>query len=102
MKKGYIVCLCFGREKCELQTMETAERNNTKDWEVVPVSAPYSREPAYRGIIYLPEEIGDLYNMTAAQVWAAWKAQKLTAGELADWQQRHGCYFDERGGITRA
>ena len=38
-----------------------------------------------------------LYSLTAAQVWAAWKAQELTAGELADWQQRNRIYFDERG-----
>lgn len=36
-------------------------------------------------------------NMTAAQVWAAWKAQELTAGDLADWQQRHKIYFDQEG-----
>lgn len=38
-------------------------------------------------------------NMTAAQIWAAWKAQELTVGQVADWQQRHGIYFDERGNV---
>jgi hypothetical protein len=40
-----------------------------------------------------------LYSLTAAQVWAAWKNQKITAGELADWQQRHGIYFDQEGNV---
>lgn len=35
-----------------------------------------------------------LFDMTAAQVWAAWKAQELTAGDLADWQQRKKIYFE--------
>ena len=38
-----------------------------------------------------------IFDMSAAQIWAAWKAQELTAGELADWQQRHGIYFDAEG-----
>jgi len=38
-----------------------------------------------------------LYSLTAAQVWAAWKGQKITAGELADWQQRNKIYFDQEG-----
>lgn len=40
-----------------------------------------------------------IYDMTAAQIWAAWKAQELTAGELADWQQRNRIYFDQEGNI---
>jgi hypothetical protein len=32
------------------------------------------------------------------QVWAAWKNQEITAGELADWQQRNNYYFNETGG----
>jgi hypothetical protein len=38
-----------------------------------------------------------IYDMTAAQVWAAWKAQELTVGELADWQQRNRIYFNQEG-----
>jgi hypothetical protein len=33
--------------------------------------------------------------MTAAQVWAAWKNQKLTVGQVETWQQRHKHYFME-------
>jgi hypothetical protein len=36
---------------------------------------------------------------TAAQIWAAWKNNRLTVGEVADWQQRHGIYFDQEGNI---
>lgn len=36
---------------------------------------------------------------TAAQAWDAWKTGRLTAGQLATWQQRHGVYFDKNGGI---
>ena len=39
----------------------------------------------------------NLFDMTAAQIWAAWKAQEITAGELADWQQRNKIYFDQEG-----
>lgn len=38
-----------------------------------------------------------LHDMTAAQVWAAWKAQLLTVGELAAWQSHHEIYFDSLG-----
>ena len=41
----------------------------------------------------------EIHNMTAAQIWAAWKAQEITVGELADWQQRHGIYFDQEGNV---
>lgn len=34
---------------------------------------------------------------TAAQAWDAWKAGRLTAGQLATWQQRRGIYFDPAG-----
>lgn len=34
---------------------------------------------------------------TAAQIWAAWKDNRLTMGEVADWQQRTGIYFDQEG-----
>lgn len=40
-----------------------------------------------------------LYSLTAAQIWAAWKDQKITAGELADWQQRNKIYFDQEGNV---
>jgi hypothetical protein len=37
------------------------------------------------------------HRTTAAQIWAAWKAQHLTVGQVAEWQQRHGIYFDQEG-----
>lgn len=39
----------------------------------------------------------EIDRMTAAQVWAAWKAQRLTVGQMATWQQRHGVTFDPEG-----
>lgn len=34
---------------------------------------------------------------TAAQAWAAWTAGRLTVGQLATWQQRHGVTFGPDG-----
>lgn len=51
MRKEYIVCLCFGREKCETITSEIAKRNNAIDYIVEPVIAPMCFEFAYRGKI---------------------------------------------------
>lgn len=51
MLKEYIVCLCFGKEKCEAITSEIAKRNNAVDYIVEPVIAPYSMQLAYRGKI---------------------------------------------------
>ena len=41
----------------------------------------------------------NIYDMTAAQVWAAWKAQELTAGQLEKWQIYHDIFIttDEHG-----
>ena len=39
----------------------------------------------------------NIYDMSAAQIWAAWKAQELTVDQVVTWQQRHGIYFDEKG-----
>lgn len=36
-----------------------------------------------------------VHNLTADQAWKAWKAQVLTVGQLATWQQRHNHYFKE-------
>ena len=49
--KEYTVCLCFGRDKCEAITEETAIRNKADSYRVVPVAAPFHIEPAYKGII---------------------------------------------------
>lgn len=40
--------------------------------------------------------------MSAAQIWAAWRAGTVTVYHVATWQQRHGMYFDPNGGIHRA
>lgn len=45
------------------------------------------------------EEEPNLYDMTPEQAWAAWKAQKLTVGQMTDWQQNAGIYFNEKGEI---
>ena len=34
---------------------------------------------------------------TAPEAWEAWKAGRLTVGQLATWQERHGVYFDSYG-----
>lgn len=39
----------------------------------------------------------EIDRMTAAQVWAAWKAQRLTVGQMATWQERHNVTFDPEG-----
>lgn len=38
-----------------------------------------------------------IHAMTAAQIWAAWKAQEITVHQLATWQQRHDTYFSPEG-----
>jgi hypothetical protein len=40
----------------------------------------------------------ELYNMTPAEVWHAWKNQRLTVGQVVAWQQRHNYYFSPTGG----
>lgn len=39
-----------------------------------------------------------IHDMTPAQVWAAWRGQEITAGQLATWQERHNYYFNQTGG----
>ena len=39
----------------------------------------------------------NLYDMTPAQAWDAWKGQRLTFGEMANWQTIHNYYFNEKG-----
>ena len=45
---------------------------------------------------YSPE----IHDMDAATAWAAWKGQRLTAGQLATWQQRHGLQFTPAGEVV--
>ena len=41
----------------------------------------------------------ELDNMTAAEVWHAWKKQLLTMDQVVTWQTRHKIYFDSEGNI---
>ena len=38
-----------------------------------------------------------IHGMTPDQVWQAWKNQKLTFGQVYQWQIRHNYYFDSNG-----
>ena len=50
--REFTVCLCFGRDKCERETREIAERNSADNYKIIPVDAPFhSWEPAYKGVI---------------------------------------------------
>ena len=40
-----------------------------------------------------------IFDMTAAQIWAAWKSNRLTVGQVVSWQQHTGQYFDEQGNV---
>jgi hypothetical protein len=44
----------------------------------------------------------EIHAYTAAQAWQAWKAGRLTVGQLAEWQQQHGIYFTPAGSIQEA
>lgn len=35
--------------------------------------------------------------LTAPEAWEAWKAGRLTAGQLVTWQERHGVTFSSSG-----
>lgn len=39
----------------------------------------------------------EIHDMTPAQIWAAWKNQEITAGQLANWQTKHNYYFNQDG-----
>lgn len=39
---------------------------------------------------------------TAAQAWQAWKAGRLTMGQLVTWQDRHHTFFDPAGNVREA
>ena len=45
---------------------------------------------------YSPE----IHSLSAQEAWNAWKGQRLTVGQLATWQERHGCTFDQEGGVA--
>ena len=39
-----------------------------------------------------------IHDLTPAQIWAAWKAQEITADQLSTWQQQNNYYFNDHGG----
>lgn len=39
----------------------------------------------------------EINGYTAPEAWEAWKAGRLTVGQLATWQERHNVYFDQDG-----
>ena len=41
-----------------------------------------------------------LYEMTPAQVWAAWKNQELTVNDVLTYQARAGIHFNPDGTYT--
>lgn len=42
----------------------------------------------------------EIHAMTPAQVWAAWKNQELTLGEMLAYQAHAGIYFNPDGTFT--
>lgn len=58
--------------------------------DATPEQADYINRTAYTA---------EINGYTAAQAWDAWKNNRLTAGQLATWQQRRGVYFDAAGQI---
>ena len=41
----------------------------------------------------------NIYEMDAAQIWAAWKNNLLTVGQVVAWQTFTGLYFNHKGEI---
>ena len=41
-----------------------------------------------------------IHEMTAREIWAAWKNQQLNMGQVATWQQRHNTFFNSKGEIV--
>lgn len=44
----------------------------------------------------------EIDSYTAAQAWKAWKAGRLTVGQLITWQERHNVIFDPAGNVKEA
>lgn len=40
---------------------------------------------------------GEYDQMTAAQIWGAWKNQLITVFQFSEWQTRHNFNFNEMG-----
>lgn len=56
--------------------------------DATPAQVDYIEKTWYRAEI-------DAY--TAEEAWKAWKAGRLTVGQLATWQERHGVQFGPDG-----
>lgn len=39
----------------------------------------------------------EIHAYSAQEAWEAWKAGRLTVGQLATWQARHSIFFDSTG-----
>ena len=39
--------------------------------------------------------------LTAAQIWDAWRKQLITVFQFSEWQDRHKYYFDPIGGRAK-
>ena len=61
--------------------------------DATPDQAEYINKTWYRA---------EIDALPAFEVWQAWRAGRLTVGQLATWQQRHGIYFSESGRIQEA
>jgi shikimate kinase len=56
--------------------------------DATPAQVEYIEKTWYRA---------ELDALTAPEAWEAWKAGRLTVGQLATWQERHNVYFDQDG-----
>lgn len=54
--------------------------------------------PLQDGAIHYTRKHND---MSAAQVWAAWKNGEMTVFHVTQWQNRHGGYFTPAGEFIR-
>ena len=56
--------------------------------EATPAQADYINKTWYTA---------EIHAYSAPEAWAAWKAGRLTVGQLATWQARHSIFFDSAG-----
>ena len=62
---------------------------------LVSLEADDERRAILERVWYSPE----IDALTPGEAWAAWKAGRLTMGQLATWQERHGGYFSPAGEV---
>ena len=41
-----------------------------------------------------------IHDMTAPEIWAAWKNQQLNINQVVIWQQKHKLFFNHKGEIV--